>query len=143
MDRSREATIDRLGEHGRREANITISPSLRIAAFSATRAVKKKRHQLEVPVEELGLWPQRWNESPLIGIILLLALAPDGDLAAKCASVCLMADGGRDNLHRSIVWRELKNEAALGDAFMGRVQYALEASRRWTPVVVRTIQEGV
>jgi len=128
-----------LGEHGRREANISMSPSLRIAAFSATRT-RRKRHQLEVPVEELGLWPQRWNESPLIGIILLLALAPDGALAARCASACLMAEGGRDNLHRSIVWRELKNEVALGDAFIGRIQCALQASRRWTPVVVRTIQ---
>ncbi len=120
-----------------------MSPSLRIAAFSVARAVKKRRHQLEVSIEELGSWPQRWNESTLIGIILLLALAPDGDLAEKCASVCLMAEGGRDNLHRSIVWRELKKEAAVGDAFMGRVQYALEASRRWTPVVVSIVQGAI
>ncbi|CAM9205036.1 unnamed protein product, partial [Ectocarpus sp. 12 AP-2014] len=62
----------------RRKGNIHSSTAVRVVAFSAMLPGKKKRRQvLEVLPEELGLWPQRWNESPLIGIVLLLALAPD------------------------------------------------------------------
>lgn len=99
---------------------------------------KKRRHLLHVSIRELGSWSQRWNESPLIGIILLLALAPYGDLATKCAAACLMAEGGRDNLSRSSLWQEFKNESYVGDAQKGQIQLALELSRRWTPIVVRT-----
>lgn len=48
-----------------------------------------------------------------------------------------MAEGGRDNLHRSIPWRDIRNEAALGDLHKGRIQSALELSHRRAPVVVR------
>lgn len=109
-----------------------------MVALSAMRLVRTKRRQLlQVPVGELGLWPQTWNESPLIGIVLLLALAPDGDLASRCASACLMFDGGRDNLQRSSAWREVMKEAVLGDAQKGRIAPVLERSRRGTPIVVR------
>lgn len=99
---------------------------------------RKRRHLLEVSKQELGSWPQRWNESPLIGIILLLALAPCGDLATKCAAACLMAEGGRDNLNHSNVWQQLTSESSLGDAQKGQIQSALDLSRRWTPLVVCT-----
>lgn len=112
---------------------------MRITALSALRSQRRgRRHLLEVSRQELGSWPQRWNESPLIGIVLLLALAPHGDLATECATACLMAEGGRDNLYRSSVWQEFKNESSLGDAQKGQIQSALELSRRWTPVVVCT-----
>ncbi|CAM9120215.1 unnamed protein product, partial [Ectocarpus sp. 13 AM-2016] len=121
----------------RRKGNIHSSPAVRVVAFSAMLPGKKKRRQvLEVPPEELGLWPQRWNESPLIGIVLLLALAPDGQLAAQCAAACLMAEGGRDNLQRSSLWRELKRECAIGISQRGRIQPTLANSRPWAPVVV-------
>lgn len=124
----------------RRAGNFHNAGGARVFAFSAMCALKKarRRHiQLDVPTEELGSWPYRWNESPLIGIVLLLALAPDGQLAAKCAAACLMAEGGRDNLHRSISWRDIKTEAALGDLHKGCVQSAIEMSHRRAPVVVR------
>ncbi|CAM9710801.1 unnamed protein product, partial [Scytosiphon promiscuus] len=127
---------------GRRLGNVG-SASVGMAALSAMRLVRTKRRQLlQVPVEELGLWPQPWNDSPLIGIVLLLALAPDGQLAAKCASACLMFDGVRDNLQRSSAWREVMKEAALGDAQKGRMTSALETSRRWIPIVVMTPAKG-
>lgn len=112
-----------------------------MVALTAMRRVKTQRRQfqLEVPIQELGTWPHRWNESPLIGILLLLALAPDGHLATKCAAACLMADEGRDSLHRSIPWRDIKNEVAVGDLHKGCIQSALETSHRRAPVVVRDI----
>lgn len=110
-----------------------------MVAFSAMRskAVRRRQQQLEVQTQELGSWPQRWNESPLIGIPLLLALAPDGHLAAKCAAACLMAEGGRDNLHRSLPWKEIKDEAALDDLHNGYFQSAVETCHRRAPIVVR------
>lgn len=109
-----------------------------ITALSIMRYQKKKRRQqLDVSRQELGSWTQRWNESPLIGIILLLALAPHEDLATKCAAACLMAEGGRGNLYRSSLWEELKKEYSLGVRRKGQIQLTLENSRRWTPIVVR------
>lgn len=144
---SNEETMERWENlnASRRKGNIHSSPGVRVVAFSAMLPGKKKRRQvLEVLPEELGLWPQRWNESPLIGIVLLLALAPDGQLAAQCAAACLMAEGGRDNLQRSSLWRELKRECALGISQRGRIQPTLANSRPWAPVVVRkTADESV
>lgn len=123
----------------RRAGNVQNACTVRIVALSAiqSRKIRRRQHQLEVPTEELGYWSQRWSESPLVGIVLLLALAPDEHLAAKCAAACLMADGGRDNLQRSTPWRDIKREAALGDLHKGCVQSALGLSHRRAPVMVR------
>lgn len=122
----------------RRAGKLQSTRSVRVLAFSAMRSLGKRGPQLQLNVrtQELGSWPYGWNESPLIGLLLLLALAPDEHLAAKCAAACLMAEGGRDNLQRSIPWRDLKNEAALGELHKGCIQSALKTSHRRVPVVV-------
>lgn len=123
----------------RRAGNIENARTVRILALSAMRskALRRRQHRLEIVTQELGNWSQAWNDSPLIGIALLLALAPDEYLAAKCAAACLMAEGGRDNLHRSTQWRDIKRQAALGDLHKGCIQSSLEGSHRRAPVVVR------
>eukprot|EP00903_Cladosiphon_okamuranus_P016193 g14943.t2 len=130
--------------NARRAGQFQNTPAARIVAFSTMRSVKTRRrqHQLEVRTEELGCWSQRWNESPLIGIVLLLALAPDEHLAAKSAAACLMAEGGRDNLDGSIPWREVRREAVLGDLHKGCLESALEVSHRRAPVVVMAPANG-
>lgn len=77
-----------------------------------------------------------------MGIILLLALAPDGELASQCAAACLMSEGKGDILNRSSLWRDLRAACLNGDVSNAEVQSALEGSRRGSPIMVRLVFPG-
>lgn len=97
----------------------------------------RRAHGLQVTDDELGSWSQACNKSPLIGIVLLLALAPDGHLASQIAAACLMQEGS-ETLSRSSIWQGLPKLCALGHARNGHIETSLKNSRRGIPTVVRT-----
>ena len=131
VSRRRFGTVDR-------QLKVT---SAIIPAITKMHIFKQRRaaNVLSVNKDELGSWSKTWNSSQLIGVVLLLALAPDGQLASQCAAACLLS-GSKDDLNQSSLWRKLKVDCARADACGGGLQTALANSCRWTPTVVGTYE---
>lgn len=124
--------------HGDRRVGVT---GANLSAISLKHVFKQERctaNALEIKEDELGSWSQRCNDSQLIGLVLLLALAPDGHLASKCAAACLVS-GSKDDLDRSSLWQEMNEGCALANSRRGGLHSALTNFRRGIPTVVGEI----
>lgn len=99
--------------------------------------VRKRRENLQVERSDLGAWTQRWSASPLMGIMLLLALAPEGDLACRCAAACLMKEGQKVfDGPGSTLWKEMRTACNQAIARGARIRSVLQASQGGSPILV-------
>lgn len=121
--------------YGDRRVGVT---DITLSAISLKHVLKQQRctaSAIEIKEGELGSWSQRWNDSQLIGLVLLLALAPDGHLANKCAATCLVS-GSKDDLDRSSLWRDMNEGCAMADLRRGGLHSALTNFCPGIPTVV-------
>ncbi|CAM9103869.1 unnamed protein product, partial [Discosporangium mesarthrocarpum] len=90
-------------------------------------------------------WAKGWEASPLVGLILLLGLSPDGDLARRCARVVLTYKNLKPSVSALgsfpyIV--ELAEAAMSGAAKEGDLQQLLGRRSDGRPIVVMTPHDG-